>query len=115
MLYNLILLDGAAPTPGGGWSSILMIVALIAIFYFMMIRPQQKRQKQITNFRKGLKEGDRIITAGGLHGKIVSVRDDSFMIDLGNNLKVRIDKNSVYPNATDAQTDVASTNVKKDQ
>ncbi len=114
MLYNLIMLEDAAPA-GGGLSSILMIVALIAIFYFMMIRPQQKQQKKIRQFREGIKEGDRIITAGGIHGKIVGIRDDSFMVDMGNNVKVRIDKNSVYPSAADAQSDVASTNVQKDK
>lgn len=115
MLNNLILLEDTAQPMGGGLSSILMIVALIAIFYFMMIRPQQKQQKRIRQFREGLKEGDRIITAGGIHGKIVGVRDDSFMIDMGNNVKVRIDKNSVYPSAAEAQTDAAATNTKKDQ
>lgn len=111
MLNNLILLEDQ---PGGGMSSILMIVALIAIFYFMMIRPQQKQQKKIRQFREGLKEGDRVITAGGIHGKIVGVRDDSFMIDMGNNVKVRIDKNSVYPSASDAQSDVTAQTTKKD-
>ncbi len=110
MINNLILLEDQA----GGMSSILMIVALIAIFYFMMIRPQQKQQKKIRQFREGLKEGDRVITAGGIHGKIVGVRDDSFMIDMGNNVKVRIDKNSVYPSASDAQSDVTAQNTKKD-
>lgn len=114
MLYNLIMLDDAAAAAGGGLSSILMIVALIAIFYFMMIRPQQKQQKKIRNFREGLQEGDRIITAGGIHGKIVGIRDDSFMVDMGNNVKVRVDKNSVYPSATDAQADAAANNAKKD-
>ena len=55
---------------GSGMSSILMMVALIAIFYFFMIRPQTKRQKEIRKFRESLTTGDKIVTAGGLFGKI---------------------------------------------
>ena len=51
------------------WTSILMMVAIFAIFYFFMIRPQQKKQKEIRKFRDALKVGDRVITAGGIYGK----------------------------------------------
>ena len=61
---------------GSGMSSILMMVALIAIFYFFMIRPQTKRQKEIRKFRESLTTGDKIVTAGGLFGKIKEVKSD---------------------------------------
>ena len=66
---------------GSGMSSILMMVALIAIFYFFMIRPQTKRQKEIRKFRESLTTGDKIVTAGGLFGKIKEVKSDSFIIE----------------------------------
>ena len=95
-----ILLQSAA---GSGMSSILMMVALIAIFYFFMIRPQTKRQKEIRKFREGLSAGDKIVTSGGIFGKIKEVRDDSFIIEIAENTRVRIAKDSVYPSVADAK------------
>lgn len=79
-----------------------MIVALIAIFYFFMIRPQQKKQKKIREERAALTKGDNVITAGGIYGKIREVREDCFMIEIDQNTKVRVDKNMVYKAAADA-------------
>lgn len=80
MLTNFILLQEQA-AQGGGWSSMIMIVALIVVFYFFMIRPQQKRQKEIRKFREGIKVGDRIITAGGIYGKVRNINDTTFQIE----------------------------------
>ena len=101
MLYNTILLQ-QAPAQGGGFSSILMIVALIAIFYFFMIRPQQKRQKEIRKFREGLSKGDSVVTAGGIFGKIREINDTYFLIEVADSVRIRVDKGSVYPSASDA-------------
>ena len=106
MITNLVLLQEAAPAAGGtGMMNIFMIVALIAIFYFFMIRPQQKRQKEIRKFRETLTVGDRIITAGGIHGKIRGIKDNSFIVEIADNVKITIDKGSVYPSAADAQVE----------
>lgn len=107
MLLNFILLDSAASgtgdAAGGGFSGIFMIVAIIAIFYFMMIRPQQKKQKEIRQFREGLTVGDKVVTAGGIHGKIVSIKDNLFVISIANGVEIKVDKGSVYPNAAEQQ------------
>lgn len=109
-----ILLQTAAADPqqGAGYSSLIMIVALIAIFYFFMIRPQQKKQKKIREERAALTKGDNVITAGGIYGKIREVRDDSFVIEIDQNVKVRVDKNMVYRAAADAAEAVAQQNNK---
>lgn len=99
MLTTSILLQAQQ---GGGMSSLIMIVALIVIFYFFMIRPQQKRQKEIKKFREGLKTGDKVITAGGIYGKIRNVNDTTFQIEIAEGVKIIIDKGSVYPSAADA-------------
>lgn len=104
MITNLVLLQEAAQA-GTGMANILMIVALIAIFYFFMIRPQQKRQKEIRKFREALTVGDRVITAGGIHGKIRGIKDNAFIIEIADNVKITIDKGSVYPSAADAQVE----------
>ena len=106
MIYNLIALQAGAA--GADYPGIIMIVAMIAIFYFLMIRPQQKKQKEIRKFREGLKKGDSVITAGGIHGKIKEVCENSFLVNVADNCTLRIDKGSVYPSAADAQQAAAS-------
>ena len=109
MLLNSILLQ-AAGASGAGMMNLLMIVALIAIFYFFMIRPQQKKQKQINKFREGLTKGDKVITAGGIHGVIRDVKEKSFVIEIADNVKITIDKGSIYPSAADAAENSAARN-----
>ncbi|WP_290372868.1 preprotein translocase subunit YajC [uncultured Muribaculum sp.] len=81
----------------------MMIVALIAIFYFFMIRPQQRKQKEIRKFREGLNVGDRVITAGGIYGKIRAVKENTITLEIADNVRISIDKGSVYPSAAQAQ------------
>lgn len=98
MLTNSILLQAQ----DGGYGSIFMIVALIAVFYFFMIRPQQKQRKQIQKFRDGLKAGDEVITAGGIHGKIRNVNKTTLQLEIADGVKIIIEKNSVYASGADA-------------
>ncbi len=99
-MANFILLDAAAGT--GGFSGIFMILILFVIFYFFMIRPQQKRQKEIRKFREALDRGSKIVTAGGIYGTIKEVRDSYFIVEISNGVSIRVDKGSVYPSAEDA-------------
>lgn len=104
-MLNYILLG--APQGGGndgssGMMSIIMIVALIAIFYFFMIRPQSKKQKEIKKFRDAMQKGDKVITAGGIHGKIKEIKDNVIILQVDDNVKITIDKAMVYPSASDA-------------
>jgi preprotein translocase subunit YajC len=104
-MLNLTILLDAQAAQGSGLSSLLMLVGIIVIFYFFMIRPQQKRQKDLRKQREAMGKGDTIVTAGGIYGKIREVRDDSFMIEIDQNVKIRVDKNSVYPSASEAAAD----------
>lgn len=106
MIQSLISLQ--ANNGGSGLMNILMIVAIIAIFYFFMIRPQQKRQKEIRKFREGLKVGDRVITAGGIYGKIRAIKETSFVVEIADNVKITIDKGSIYASPADAQAEAAT-------
>ncbi len=83
--------------------NLIMIVALIAIFYFFMIRPQQRKQKEIRKFREGLNVGDRVITSGGIYGKIRAVKENTITLEIADNVRISIDKGSVYPSAAQAQ------------
>ena len=98
MTLSTILLQAQA-SGGQGWTSIIMMVALIAIFYFFMIRPQQKRQKEIQKAREALTNGDKVITAGGIYGKVKEVSEKYFIIEIAENTRIRVAKDSVYPAA----------------
>lgn len=102
MITNTILLEGA-PMEGGGFNGIFMIIAIVAIFYFMMVRPQQKKQKEIRKFRENLQVGDKVVTAGGIHGKITSIKDDHFIIGIANGVDIKVEKGSVYPSGAEQQ------------
>ena len=80
---------------GSGWTFWVMIIAMIAIMYFFMWRPESKRRKQMENFRKGIKKGDKIITAGGIYGVVKEVQETSLLIEVDSNVTLRIDKNMV--------------------
>ncbi len=84
---------------GGGLSGMLMIVAMIVIFYFFMIRPQNKKQKEIKKAREAMQAGDKIVTAGGIHGKIKEVSDTTLIVEIAQGVSIKVDKSSVYPAA----------------
>ena len=98
-LLNTILLQAAA---GGNWSGMIMIIAMIAIFYFFMIRPQQKKQKEIRKAREAMKSGDKVVTAGGIYGRIKEVKETTFIVEIAAGVTIKIDKGSVYPTVEDA-------------
>lgn len=78
-----------------------MIIALIAIFYFFMIAPQQKKQKKINAFRDGLRNGDKVMTAGGIYGRIREVKDNTVILEIADGVRIKIDKNSIYQSMQD--------------
>lgn len=92
---NTILLEGTGGN-GGGLVSIIMIVAMLAILYFFMIRPQKKQEKETAAMRNALQVGDEITTIGGIIGKIVSIKEETIMIETGHDrTKIRLLKSAV--------------------
>jgi preprotein translocase subunit YajC len=81
------------------WGSILMMVAFVGIFYFFMIRPQMKKAKEQKKFQEGLQVGDKIVTLGGIHGKVVEVGDTDLVITLDQG-RMRIEKAAVSADRT---------------
>lgn len=112
-MHNLILLQaaGGAPQSGFGFSSLIMIVMIIAIFYFFMIAPQQKKQKKINAFRDSLRNGDKVMTAGGIYGRIREVKDNTVILEIADGVRIKIDKNSIYQSMQDVAE--AGADVKK--
>jgi preprotein translocase subunit YajC len=88
---------------GDNYSFLIMMVAIFAIMYFFMIRPQNKKQKEIMNFRKNLEVGQEVISAGGIYGKVKAIEDNVVVLEIASGVKIRIDKNSIYANAAASQ------------
>jgi preprotein translocase subunit YajC len=96
-ILNFILAQQGAGAQGSGMSGIFMIVAMIVIFYFFMIRPQQRKQKKIRQQREALTKGDKVVTAGGIHGKITADKGTYFMVEIAPGTTIRVEKTSIYP------------------
>jgi preprotein translocase subunit YajC len=107
MLNFILLLDGNTgqnpPPAGGGYMFPIVIVLMFVVMYFFMIRPQQKKQKQLREMRKSLGKGDKIITQGGIFGTIVEVKDDYFLVEIDNNVKIRVVKDLVFKDVSELQ------------
>ena len=100
----------AAPAGGamGGGMMWIFLIAMFVIMYFFMIRPQNKKQKEIANFRKSLQVNQKVITAGGIHGVIKEINDSDVILEIASNVKIRIDKNSIFAAAADANNSQAT-------
>jgi preprotein translocase subunit YajC len=100
-----ILLQAATPAAGGvsNYSGILMMVLIFVVFYFFMIRPQSKRQKEIKKQREAMKAGDSVVTSGGIYGKVKDIKDTTITIEIADNVRIKVDKNSVFATAEDIQ------------
>lgn len=96
-----ILLQLPAGGAGGMGSTLFMLIAIIAVFYFFMIRPQQKKQKELQKSREAMSTGDRVVTAGGIHGRIKEVGDTWFLVEVADGVKLKFEKSSVYASSKD--------------
>jgi preprotein translocase subunit YajC len=92
---------GAEAPKGPGYEMFIMIGIIIVVFYFFMIRPQQKKAKAEQKMRESLAKGDRVVTIGGIHGKIVSVDETTAMIEVDNGVKLKMEKAALKPVAAE--------------
>ncbi len=96
-----VLLQNAA-TPGTpGMQSLIFLVLIIVVFYFFMIRPQVKKQKESTNYRNSLSKGDKVLTSGGIYGKINDVKETTVTLEIADNITVKIDKTAIVKDASE--------------
>lgn len=100
MLLSVILMapagEGQSP-----YMSFVFLLLIILVFYFFMIRPQVRKQKELRTYREGLQKGDKIITTGGIYGKIVDVKDSVVLIEVADNVRLRVDKSAIVKDSTD--------------
>ncbi len=97
MLANIILM---APQPGQNptgqlISTLIMFAAIFGIFYFMIIRPQQKKAKELQNMINSVQKGDKVILSSGIHGKISAIEEKAFIVEIDTNVKIKVEKSAV--------------------
>ncbi len=104
-MKTLFILE-AAQQSGGGLSMILMLVLIFVVMWLFMIRPQQKKQKEMQKFRDALKKGDKVVTIGGIYGTICEVKEGSstVLLEVDKDVKLKVDKASLVKDFSDAQS-----------
>ena len=99
MISTILFLAQQQPTTQAGPSSLITTLLPFAfmavIFYFLLIRPQQKRQKEHQQLLSNLKTGDKVVTSSGIHGLIANVKDTTFLVKIADNVKIEVDKNAI--------------------
>lgn len=106
MMNGMTILLEAAPAAqpqqgGGSLQFLIMMVLIFAVMYFLMIRPQQKKQKELVKFRNALEKGQKIVTAGGIYGTVKEVKDQYVLMEVDNNVTIRVDKTMVMKDSSD--------------
>ena len=98
----LLQAQGAGQT-GGGLTMLLMLALIFVVMWLFMIRPQQKRQKELNAFRDSLKKGDKVVTVGGIYGTVLEVNDNKVMLEIDKDVKIKVDKASLVKDFSEAQ------------
>jgi len=100
LITLLVFIGGCVPAPEGGeggfdWTIIIFLLLIFGVFYFLIIRPQRRRQKQHNELMLELKRGDKVITSGGIYGVVESLSDDSVVLKIESGASIRIARGSV--------------------
>ena len=97
------VLQAAPAAQGGGLSMWIMLILIFVVMWFFMIRPQRKQQKELQAFRDGLKKGDKVVTIGGIYGTVCEIKENNVLIEVDNNVKIRVSKQALVKDFTDPQ------------
>jgi len=98
---NLLVLLQATESTENGWMSMLSLFLILIVFYFFFIRPQTKKNKEQKKFREELKKGEKVITIGGLHGKIAEIKESTIVLEVANQVKVTVEKSAIVMDSSD--------------
>ena len=100
-MIMITILQAAAGQQGGGWQMWIMLALIFVVMWFFMIRPQRKQQKELQNFRDSLKKGDKVVTIGGIYGTVCEIKEGSVLIEVDNNVKIRVSKQALVKDFTE--------------
>ena len=95
LLNILLFMPPAEGEEGGGLMSFLPLVLIVLVFYLFFIRPQMKKSKDQKKFREAIKKGDKIVTIGGIHGKIIEIQETTFTIEVEGQNRLKVEKSAV--------------------
>ena len=102
--FAFLYLMGQPAGSSGGQSNPLVtflpLILVFVVFYFFMIRPQMKKQKDLNAYRSSLKKGDKVVTTGGIYGRVHEVKDNYIMLDAGSDIKLKVDKSALLKDPT---------------
>jgi len=99
-LLSIFLMQGQGGQPSP-WGQLPFLILIIAIFYFFMIRPQMKKQKEVRLFREGIKKGDKVLTVGGIYGKVTEISENTVLLEVADGVKIKVDKAGLVKDNTD--------------
>jgi preprotein translocase subunit YajC len=102
-MITLLQAQGAGQAGGSGLTMLLMLALIFVVMWLFMIRPQQKRQKELNAFRDSLKKGDKVVTVGGIYGTVLEVNDNKVMLEIDKDVKIKVDKASLVKDFSEAQ------------
>lgn len=100
--FQILLMSPSNGEGGNPLVSLLPFILIIVVIYFFMIRPQSKKAKAQREFKDTVRQGDKVVTIGGVHGKINDIKDNTLVLDVGNNVRITIEKSAVSMEATQA-------------
>ena len=100
---NTILMMQPQGQESNPWMSMLPLLLIIVVFYFFMIRPQMKRQKEIRKFRESLAKGDKVVTTGGIYGKITQIKETTVILEVAKDVNITVDKAGIIKDMSDVQ------------
>lgn len=102
-MITILQAAGAAPSTSSSLMTWGMLILIFVVMWFFMIRPQRKQQKELQAFRDGLKKGDKVVTVGGIFGTVDDIKDDSVLLKVDKEVKLRVAKSSVVKDTTQTQ------------
>ncbi|MDR3095201.1 MAG: preprotein translocase subunit YajC [Bacteroidales bacterium] len=100
-MTSLYILLQEPAAPGFSLDTLWPLLLIIVVFYFFMIRPQMKKQKELKNYRNALAKGDKVVTTGGIYGKITGISENTVEVEIANGITIKIDKYAILKDSTD--------------
>lgn len=103
MLNIILMMQPQGEEAANPLMSFLPLILIVVVFYFFMIRPQMKRQKETRKFREGLAKGDKVVTTGGIYGKITEIKETTIILEVAKDVQIKVDKNGIVKDMSDVQ------------
>ena len=102
-MLNIILMMQPEGQDANPLMSFLPLLLIVVVFYFFMIRPQMKRQKETRKFREGLAKNDKVVTTGGIYGRILEIKETTIILEIAKDVQIKVDKNGIVKDMSDVQ------------